>query len=43
MAIKTDISEKFVDLGVLKNEEAAKVLQEAESSGVSFQRALSIF
>jgi type IV pilus assembly protein PilB len=40
MAVKTDISEKFVGLGVLNHEEASRVRREAESSGVSFQRAL---
>lgn len=40
MAIKTDILEKLADLGVLKDSEIAAVAKEADTAGISLQRAL---
>jgi type IV pilus assembly protein PilB len=40
MVLKTEIPEKLISLGVLKHEEIARARKEAESSGVSFERAL---
>jgi type IV pilus assembly protein PilB len=40
MAVKTDIPEKLAGLGVLKREDISTIAKEAESAGVSFQKAL---
>jgi type IV pilus assembly protein PilB len=40
MAVKTDISENLVTLGLLTREEIKAITREAESAGLSFQRAL---
>jgi type IV pilus assembly protein PilB len=40
MVLKTDILEKLTDLAVLKDSEISAVTREAETTGISFQRAL---
>ena len=40
MAVKTDIPEKLVTLGLLTHDEIKTITREAESAGLSFQRAL---
>ncbi len=40
MVVKTDIPEKLASLGVLTHDDVAAVTKEAESAGVSFQKAL---
>jgi len=40
MAVKTEVPEKLVSLGVLTHEQIAKVRKEAEAAGVSFEKAL---
>jgi type IV pilus assembly protein PilB len=40
MAVKTDIPDKLVSIGVIKNEDAAAIAREAEAAGISFQKAL---
>jgi type IV pilus assembly protein PilB len=40
MAVKTDIPEKLVSIGVLKRDDAAAISREAEAAGISFQKAI---
>jgi type IV pilus assembly protein PilB len=40
MAVKTDIPEKLVSIGVLKRDDAAAINREAEAAGISFQKAI---
>ncbi|MFZ1947867.1 MAG: ATPase, T2SS/T4P/T4SS family, partial [bacterium] len=40
MTVKTEISEKLASLGVLRHDEIAAIAKQAETSGMSFQKAL---
>jgi type IV pilus assembly protein PilB len=40
MVVKTDIPEKLASLGILSQDDVAAVTKEAESAGVSFQKAI---
>ena len=40
MAVKTDIPEKLISIGVLKSEDAAAITREAEAAGISFEKAI---
>jgi type IV pilus assembly protein PilB len=40
MTVKTEISEKLASLGVLRHDEVAAIAKQAETSGMSFQKAL---
>jgi type IV pilus assembly protein PilB len=40
VTVKTDIIEKLMNLGVLKHDEVTAIAKQAESSGISFQKAL---
>ncbi|HVP57832.1 MAG TPA: type IV-A pilus assembly ATPase PilB [bacterium] len=40
MTVKTDIVEKLLNLGVLRHDEATAITKQAESNGISFQKAL---
>jgi type IV pilus assembly protein PilB len=40
MPVKTEISERLIGLGVLKHEEVAAITKQAESNGISFQKAI---
>ena len=40
MTVKTEISEKLVNLGVLRHEEVAAITKQAEAHSISFQKAL---
>jgi type IV pilus assembly protein PilB len=40
MTVKTDVTEKLISLGVLRHDEVAAITKQAESGGISFQKAL---
>ncbi len=40
MAVKTEIPEKLISIGVLKSEDAAAITREAEAAGISFEKAI---
>jgi type IV pilus assembly protein PilB len=40
MAIQTEISDKLIEMGLLTRDEMSAVAREADSAGISFQRAL---
>ncbi len=40
MDVKTGISDKLISIGVLKTEDATSIAREAESAGISFQKAI---
>jgi type IV pilus assembly protein PilB len=40
MSVKTDIPDKLVSIGVIKSDDAASIMREAEAAGISFQKAI---
>ncbi len=40
MAVKTDVAEKLISLGVLKHDEVAKIAKHCETNGATFQEAV---
>ena len=40
MPVKTEICERLIGLGVLRHEEVAAITKQAESNGISFQKAI---